>query len=137
MRKFKGNEKKKKSLSIPVTLKLNNPPILEYSKLFTDIVVTIQELNLYTLNWMRSLKSTILIFFEKVRILRILSWEMLVLKLRKLYKRKKSKKKKGKACLHGSVSHCKACSSRSEPKVLGASRMCCFELIIADIERES
>ena len=42
---------------------------------------------------MRSLKSTILIFFEKVRILRILSWEMRVLKLRKLYKRRKSKKK--------------------------------------------
>ena len=77
-----------------------------------------------------------MIFFEKVRILRILSWEMRVLKLRKLYKRKKSKKK-GKACLHGLVSHGKACSSRSEPKVLEASRMCCFELIIVDIERES
>ena len=64
---------------------------------------------------------------------------MRVLKLRELYKRKKSKKKKkkGKACLHGSVSHRKACSSRSEPKVLEASRMCCFELIIADIKRES
>ena len=66
---------------------------------------------------------------------------MRVLKLRELYKRKKSKKKKkkkkGKACLHGSVSHCEACSSRSEPKVLEASKMCCFELIIADIERES
>ena len=50
---------------------------------------------------------------------------MRVLKLRELYKRKKSKKKKkkGKACLHGSVSHRKACSSRSEPKVLEASRM--------------
>ena len=43
---------------------------------------------------MRSLKSTILMFFEKVRILRILSYEMQVLKLRKLYKRKKRKKKK-------------------------------------------
>ena len=63
---------------------------------------------------------------------------MRVLKLRELYKRKKSnKKKKGKACLHGSVSHRKACSSRSEPKVLEASRMCCFEIIIADIKRES
>ena len=50
---------------------------------------------------------------------------MRVLKLRELYKTKKikKKKKKGKACLHGSVSHRKACSSRSEPKVLEASRM--------------
>ena len=45
---------------------------------------------------MRSLKSTILMFFEKVRILRILSYEMQVLKLRKLYKRKKRYKKKKK-----------------------------------------